>query len=627
MIAWRRVWGAVLLAPLTFWVRLTVLPCLLLSIAGTAPAVSLAAGSPTPTAQLTPTPTAMPTASPTPTLTPTLTPTATATAKPASEAARPTTMPSPTVAPTATAGATRDGHALRHHHRRHSLASTVTPVPTATVQHRRRHHRHAALATATSTPGPTPTATPDFNLQVSNSIAPVTCNGPSRPNATAPFLTPPYHGWTSIVSYLDHDLPDYYQDGLVITATGLEARPDAAHHASDFPAYWNPQLRQYLYYDGHNGYDYDISYVPVYAAAPGTVIYAAPEYSYALNHGYGNMVMIDHHNGYITLYGHFSKFLVHAGEHVRRGQQIGISGNTGHSSGPHLHFTVFHNCSPTDPYGWTGGGSDPLAAYQGESSTYLWERAPLVTNPVAGWPGIASLPGYLGYRLLLLRLPGTQHGIAAFTRALRSEARRVRRALGAGAVASVDLLRGAIVLYSPVPPAQIYRIPGIVSIGSPDAALDARTDLLSAVARATLVTRRPTIALGHNRSWHGLLLHWDGRTLLVGQGQKGDALDLRLSRAHPAITSILANPTNGQYAVDLGKLSPHQASRLQRRLENSKPHVRRVPTVAPIRPHVPARRAASASGPPLGLGIGLITLLGAVAAAEALRRQNWLRRS
>src|SRR5919202_1906803 len=107
------------------------------------------------------------------------------------------------------------------------------------------------------------------------------------------------------------------------------------------------------------------------------------------------MVMIDH--------GHGSQILVHKGQRVKRGQRIGISGNTGHSTGPHLHFTVFHNCTPTDPYGWQGGGPDPLVNYQGETSGYLWKKSPAVFNPL---PRLASgIPASGGVRVLLLRLP------------------------------------------------------------------------------------------------------------------------------------------------------------------------------------------------------------------------------
>jgi murein DD-endopeptidase MepM/ murein hydrolase activator NlpD len=78
------------------------------------------------------------------------------------------------------------------------------------------------------------------------------------------------------------------------------------------------------------------NYPPVYAADGGTVIVAG----WIDNTGYGNRVMIDHGNGFITLYGHLSKIIVGVGQHVNKGQQIGFEGSTGRSTGPHLHFEI-----------------------------------------------------------------------------------------------------------------------------------------------------------------------------------------------------------------------------------------------------------------------------------------------
>jgi murein DD-endopeptidase MepM/ murein hydrolase activator NlpD len=55
---------------------------------------------------------------------------------------------------------------------------------------------------------------------------------------------------------------------------------------------------------------------------------------------YGNLVMVDHKNGYVTYYGHNSKILVNSGNFVRRGEVIALSGNSGRSSAPHLHYEI-----------------------------------------------------------------------------------------------------------------------------------------------------------------------------------------------------------------------------------------------------------------------------------------------
>jgi murein DD-endopeptidase MepM/ murein hydrolase activator NlpD len=74
---------------------------------------------------------------------------------------------------------------------------------------------------------------------------------------------------------------------------------------------------------------------PVLAADSGTVVYAG-----CLNWGYGCHVIIDHGNGYQTLYAHLSSYAVEAGNSVGQGSQIGVMGSTGRSTGTHLHFEI-----------------------------------------------------------------------------------------------------------------------------------------------------------------------------------------------------------------------------------------------------------------------------------------------
>jgi len=73
----------------------------------------------------------------------------------------------------------------------------------------------------------------------------------------------------------------------------------------------------------------------VYASDSGVVVYAG-----GISGGYGNMVMIDHGNGYSTLYAHLSAISVRCGQSVYQGGPIGAAGSTGKSTGPHLHFEV-----------------------------------------------------------------------------------------------------------------------------------------------------------------------------------------------------------------------------------------------------------------------------------------------
>lgn len=89
---------------------------------------------------------------------------------------------------------------------------------------------------------------------------------------------------------------------------------------------------------GYNGVDYGAPIgTPIYAAASGTVIISK---SGAWNGGYGNYVAIKHPNGTQTLYAHNSSNAVSVGQYVNKGSVIGYVGNTGKSTGPHLHFEV-----------------------------------------------------------------------------------------------------------------------------------------------------------------------------------------------------------------------------------------------------------------------------------------------
>ena len=68
------------------------------------------------------------------------------------------------------------------------------------------------------------------------------------------------------------------------------------------------------------------------------------------NGGYGNFVLIDHGNGYTTSFAHMQKYLVRKGDRVKRGQVIGLVGNTGRSTGPHLHYEICLDKKPVNPY-------------------------------------------------------------------------------------------------------------------------------------------------------------------------------------------------------------------------------------------------------------------------------------
>ena len=94
----------------------------------------------------------------------------------------------------------------------------------------------------------------------------------------------------------------------------------------------------------HDGIDIDVPEgTTVVAAAAGLVSFVGEE------EGYGTMLVLSHADDYITAYGHLSRVFVYSGQFVEAGQPIAESGNTGISSGPHLHFEVRNREFPIDP--------------------------------------------------------------------------------------------------------------------------------------------------------------------------------------------------------------------------------------------------------------------------------------
>lgn len=102
----------------------------------------------------------------------------------------------------------------------------------------------------------------------------------------------------------------------------------------------NPRVYAQFGLKGHNGIDYRTRFIDsplgrryVMAAADGFI-----EQTRADSGGYGTHIRIRHPDGSLTIYGHLSKTYVSKDQEVKQGQRIGLSGNTGFSSGPHLHF-------------------------------------------------------------------------------------------------------------------------------------------------------------------------------------------------------------------------------------------------------------------------------------------------
>lgn len=136
------------------------------------------------------------------------------------------------------------------------------------------------------------------------------------------------------------------QDLLIHHNVALKQRPAGwpVQHAY-ISSYYGSRIDPF---NGHSEFHGGIDFAtkrgtPVHAVAEGIVTFTG------VRHGYGKVVEIDHGNGYTTRYAHNRKILAHEGQHVRVGQVISKVGSTGRSTGPHLHFEVWHHGRSVNP--------------------------------------------------------------------------------------------------------------------------------------------------------------------------------------------------------------------------------------------------------------------------------------
>ncbi len=105
----------------------------------------------------------------------------------------------------------------------------------------------------------------------------------------------------------------------------------------------------------HRGIDFEADVGdPVLTVADGVVAFAG------VKGGYGNVVDVDHGNGYVTRYAHNSRLVVKVGDLVRVGQEVAKAGSTGRSTGAHVHFEVWENGSVVNPRKFLGEGPTPV---------------------------------------------------------------------------------------------------------------------------------------------------------------------------------------------------------------------------------------------------------------------------
>ena len=151
------------------------------------------------------------------------------------------------------------------------------------------------------------------------------------------------------VSHLQDQIQQQIQEASSTSVTPLEAGPvQGASGGWIWPV--NGTLTSpfgYRWGRMHEGIDISIPEgTPIRAAKPGNVILAA------YTGGYGNYTCVDHGGGLSSCYAHQASYAVSPGDEVAQGEMIGYSGNTGSSTGPHLHFEIRVNGSAVDPLGY-----------------------------------------------------------------------------------------------------------------------------------------------------------------------------------------------------------------------------------------------------------------------------------
>lgn len=138
------------------------------------------------------------------------------------------------------------------------------------------------------------------------------------------------------------DKPSFAKaSGKLLLTTRPAIKPIAGFISSGFGLRLHPIYNRIIF---HEGTDFSAPVgTKVMATGDGTVLFSGFEKDY------GKKVIIDHGSGYTTVYAHLSKAVVRQGQHVRRGDIIAFSGNTGLSTGPHLHYEVRKNNIQVNP--------------------------------------------------------------------------------------------------------------------------------------------------------------------------------------------------------------------------------------------------------------------------------------
>lgn len=213
------------------------------------------------------------------------------------------------------------------------------------------------------------------------------------PDSLPVFTAAPFEGEYDVWNAFDHDLPIWSGDsGQILTWLGYNVRG----------------------LEGHDGYDWPLRRgTPLFAVGDGVVSFAGREdpWSCPILDGQtvSAMVVALVHTApsgerFVSVFIHLDRLDVETGDAVVAGQQIGLSGNTGCSSGPHLHFEVgreLYRRAPgsryvvTDPNGWAGTQDDPwLFDDRGGASSWLWAEGAAPGFARSGVAGAPSDPSH-----------------------------------------------------------------------------------------------------------------------------------------------------------------------------------------------------------------------------------------
>lgn len=198
------------------------------------------------------------------------------------------------------------------------------------------------------------------------------------PEPSEPFLRLPMAEPARVTSFFDHDLPLLQPNGAT---EGFWGYASAA-----------------LSYDGHTGWDYAMRPPDeILAAADGVVTFAGHSDDGCATAARG--VIIDHGNGYRTLYWHLHSIAVELGQVVAAGDVLGVAGDSGCAFGPHLHLQVQYLGRDIDPYGWCGKGDGTWGENPaGQISHWLWTDMPNPCGDISDDPDIIvvddTMPGF-----------------------------------------------------------------------------------------------------------------------------------------------------------------------------------------------------------------------------------------